>query len=64
MNSGFSAIARRTAEPPISWLMKLTLERPVMIKSRTTDNFEGNEGASQVSRQPHLTIGALSDSLE
>lgn len=40
MNSAFSAIARRTAEPPISWLMKLTLERPELISLAAgfTDN--------------------------
>ena len=40
MNSGFSAIARRTTEPPISWLMKLTLERPELISLAAgfTDN--------------------------
>lgn len=40
MNSGLSAIARRTTDPPISWLMKLTLERPDLISLAAgfTDN--------------------------
>jgi len=40
MNSGFSAVARRTTEPAISWLMKLTLERPELISLAAgfTDN--------------------------
>ncbi|HKQ38136.1 MAG TPA: PLP-dependent aminotransferase family protein [Verrucomicrobiae bacterium] len=40
MNSAFSAIANRTTEPPISWLMKLTLERPELISLAAgfTDN--------------------------
>src|SRR6266480_2906706 len=40
MNSAFSALARRTKEPSISWLMKLTLERPNLISLAAgfTDN--------------------------
>ena len=40
MNAAFSALARRTKEPPISWLMKLTLERPELISLAAgfTDN--------------------------
>ena len=40
MNSAFSALARRTKEPPISWLMKLTLDRPDLISLAAgfTDN--------------------------
>lgn len=30
-SAGFSLLGRRTAEPPISWLMKMTLERPKLI---------------------------------
>jgi 2-aminoadipate transaminase len=39
-NTGFSALAKRTKEPPISWLMKLTLERPQLISLAAgfTDN--------------------------
>lgn len=40
MKSAFSALARRTREPPISWLMKLALERPKLISLAAgfTDN--------------------------
>jgi 2-aminoadipate transaminase len=40
MKSGLSALAQRTKEPPISWLMKLALERPKLISLAAgfTDN--------------------------
>jgi 2-aminoadipate transaminase len=40
MKTAFSALAKRTKEPPISWLMKLTLERPELISLAAgfTDN--------------------------
>jgi 2-aminoadipate transaminase len=40
MKSAFSALANRTKEPPISWLMNLTLERPSLISLAAgfTDN--------------------------
>jgi 2-aminoadipate transaminase len=39
-NSALSQLARRTPEPPISWLMKLTLDRPELISLAAgfTDN--------------------------
>jgi 2-aminoadipate transaminase len=39
-NSGLSELARRTPEPPISWLMKLTLDHPKLISLAAgfTDN--------------------------
>ncbi|MCH2383021.1 MAG: hypothetical protein MK290_09940, partial [Pedosphaera sp.] len=38
--SALSAMARRTAEPPISWLMRIKLERPRLISLAAgfTDN--------------------------
>ncbi|HYE32818.1 MAG TPA: PLP-dependent aminotransferase family protein [Methylomirabilota bacterium] len=40
MNKAFSALAQRTKEPPISWLMKTALERPNLISLAAgfTDN--------------------------
>jgi 2-aminoadipate transaminase len=40
MNYAFSALGQRIKEPPISWLMKLTLERPKLISLAAgfTDN--------------------------
>src|SRR5688500_19638944 len=40
MNPAFSAIAKRTTDPPISWLMRLTLEHPKLISLAAgfTDN--------------------------
>jgi 2-aminoadipate transaminase len=40
MKSEFSALAQRTTEPPISWLMHLALERPTLISLAAgfTDN--------------------------
>ena len=36
----FSSLARRSSEPPISWLMRLKLERPELISLAAgfTDN--------------------------
>ena len=40
MKSAFSALAQRTTEPPISWLMQLALDRPTLISLAAgfTDN--------------------------
>lgn len=40
MNTGFSALAQRTREPAISWLMRLALDRPELISLAAgfTDN--------------------------
>jgi len=76
MNSGFSAIARRTTEPPISWLMKLTLERPELISLAA--GFTDNESlpvaatrelaekllASARTGRPALQYGATAGDLE
>src|SRR4051794_19538484 len=76
MNSGFSALARRTKEPPISWLMKLTLERPNLISLAA--GFTDNESlpvaatreladkllASAKTGHPALQYGSTSGDLE
>lgn len=76
MNSAFSALARRTKEPPISWLMKLTLERPNLISLAA--GFTDNESlpvaatreladkllASAQKGRPALQYGATAGDLE
>jgi len=49
----FSAMTRRTTEPPISWLMKLTLDRPQLISLAA--GFTDNETlpAKEVGRITH-----------
>ena len=39
-NSALSQLARRTPEPPISWLMKLSLDHPkrISLAAGFTDN--------------------------
>ena len=76
MNSAFSALARRTKEPPISWLMKLTLERPKLISLAAgfTDNeslpvaatreLAGKLLASAHTGRPALQYGATVGDLE
>src|SRR3954470_12724311 len=76
MNSAFSALAQRTKEPPISWLMKLTLERPNLISLAA--GFTDNESlpvaatreladkllASARSGRPALQYGSTAGDLE
>lgn len=62
----FSALARRTTEPPISWLMKLALDRPRLISLAAgfTDNEtlpveEIGQITRGILRQPKLARAAL-----
>ena len=55
MKAAFSALAKRTKEPPISWLMKLTLERPELISLAA--GFTDNESL------PVAATRALADKL-
>jgi 2-aminoadipate transaminase len=62
----FSASARRTTEPPISWLMKLALDRPRLISLAAgfTDNEtlpiqEVNRITSEILRRPKTARAAL-----
>src|SRR6185503_4921779 len=76
MNSAFSTLARRTREPPISWLMKLTLERPGLISLAAgfTDNeslpvtatreLADNLLASARTGRPALQYGSTAGDLE
>src|SRR5437660_10427656 len=49
--TGFSKLAERTAEPSISWLMKLTLDHPKLISLAA--GFTDNESLP-VDRTAHL----------
>ena len=62
----FSAMARRTTEPPISWLMKLALDRPQLISLAAgfTDNAtlpveEVAEITREILRRPKTAHAAL-----
>ena len=76
MKSAFSALAQRTKEPPISWLMNLTLERRNLISLAA--GFTDNESlpvtatrkiadeilASAKSGRPALQYGSTAGDLE
>jgi 2-aminoadipate transaminase len=65
-SSAFSALGHRTSEPPISWLMKMTLDHPHLISLAAgfTDNqslpvVEARELLQQILRSPKTGQPAL-----